>query len=130
MRRVSESVQRAFRSWVDICSLTQLRLPRPQTSERDLGHVVSARDGSGPLGCLDQGLRHHQVRAHPSGADDQMPPGALSGSLPWQSACNKCPENLGWRASDILMYYNQVLSMQYAPSALGSQFKGHALILV
>ena len=59
------------------------------------------------------------------------------GRLPWQSACNKCPQHKGWQASDILRYYNSVLSMSPLPwhgSVKGkrsecsvAQFKGHAL---
>ena len=37
------------------------------------------------------------------------------GRLPWQSACNKCPQHKGWQASDILRYYNSVLSMSPLP---------------
>ena len=59
------------------------------------------------------------------------------GRLPWQSACNKCPQHKGWQASDILRYYNSVLSMSPLPwhgSVKGrrsecavAEFKGHAL---
>ena len=44
------------------------------------------------------------------------------GRLPWQSACNKCPQHKGWQASDILRYYNSDVA-----SAMAWLSEGEAL---